>query len=441
MSTPNYEIDYNDKRLTQVETEKNQALVDVDSTYNDMRNQAKDFYQSQIDASKEWADKQQQLQQEKTDFTIEQIEQQKEQTNKDYIKEQSGAYVDWQKQSNQYGASAEQMAASGLTNTGYSESSKVSMYNTYQNRVAVAKEVHSQSILNYNNKIEEARLQNNSALAEIAYNAYIKQAELALQGFQYDNSLLQAQIEQKQATEDRYYNRYQDVLAQMNQENALAEEIRQYNEQMAYQKEQDARAYSQWQQEYALQQAQLAEQKRQYDANLAEEQRQFDLANSKTSSINKVTDSANKIANSLSSISKIFKSSNTNNGTTLKEAAASGLTTSYKGNGVTSRDSSAALSAAGANPLDCGNSASTKKKADYYFSNGYQPRYWDNEELNKTNATVSKVFGDTLEEYGIKGSQNVWYTKSNRMCVWDGSRRIYIDVTPEYKEWAKKAFG
>ena len=130
------------------------------------------YYQEQINASKEWADKQSQLQQEQTDFAIEKIEQQKEQAKQDYTKEQSGAYVDWQKQSgayvdwqkqsNQYGANAEAMASQGMAGTGYSESSQVSMYNTYQNRVTTAKEAYSRAILNYNNAITEARLQNNS---------------------------------------------------------------------------------------------------------------------------------------------------------------------------------------------------------------------------------------------------------------------------------------
>ena len=135
---PNYDVNYDDKRFAQVESDKKTALSDLEQTYAGMINNSDKYYQAQIDASKQWADKQTQLQQEQTDFAIEKIEQQKEQAKKDYTKEQSGAYVDWQKQSDQYGANAEQMAAQGLQNTGYSESSQVSMYNSYQNRVATA---------------------------------------------------------------------------------------------------------------------------------------------------------------------------------------------------------------------------------------------------------------------------------------------------------------
>lgn len=231
----NYDINYEDERFAQVESDKQEALTDIEKTYGNMIDQSDSYFQSQIDATKEWADKQQQIQQEQTDFAIEQIEQQKGQANKDYIKEQAGSYVDWQKQSGKYGVNAEQMAAGGMTNTGFSESSQVSMYNTYQNRVAVARESYQKAILNYNNAIKDAQLQNNSKLAEIAYQALQKELELSLQGFQYKNELITELANKKQEIDNTYYNRYQDVLEQMNTENALAEQIRQYEQNYALQ--------------------------------------------------------------------------------------------------------------------------------------------------------------------------------------------------------------
>lgn len=254
----NYEINYDDQRFTQVEADKNTALSDLEQTYSGMIDQSDQYYQNMIDANKEWADRQTALQQEKTDFAIEKVEQQKELARKDYLKEQSGAYVDWQKQSNQYGANAEQMAAQGMAGTGYSESSQVSMYNTYQNRIATAREAYVRAVQNYDNSITEARLQNNSLLAEIAYNALQQQLELSLQGFQYKNQLILDKTKQKLEVDQMYYNRYQDVLQQINHENAMAEQIRQFNAQQA------------------LEQQKLAEQIRQFNASLAEDQRQFD---------------------------------------------------------------------------------------------------------------------------------------------------------------------
>lgn len=248
----NYSINYEDQRFKNVEAEKNARLNEVNETYNNMINQSDAFYQRQIDATRDYATTQQDLQNQQTDLAVNEINQAKEKANKDYLREQRGAYTDWQKESNRYGAVAEQMAKSGLANTGYSESSQVSMYNTYQNRVATARESYNLAVQNYDNKIAEARLANNSKLAEIAYNALQQELELSLNGFQYKNTLLLDQVNKQQAISDTYYNRWQNVLSQMNTENALAEQIRQYNEKMAYQKQRDKVADAQWQKEFDL---------------------------------------------------------------------------------------------------------------------------------------------------------------------------------------------
>lgn len=286
MATDVYKVDYDDSRFKAVESDKTEALSDLEKTYAGMINNSDKYYQDQINASKDWAEKQSSLQQEQTDFAIEQIEQQKAQAKKDYIKEQSGAYVDWRKQSNEYGANAEQMASAGLTNTGFSESSQVSMYNTYQNRVATARESYNNAVLNYNNAIKDARLQNNAALAEIAYNALQQQLELSLQGFQYKNQLILDKADKKTQLESEYYSRYQDVLKQINTENALAEEVRQYNESLAMEK------------------AQLAEEQRQFNESMAFEREQYEYQKSQASASRSSSRSSN-----ISSDSKIKKNS------------------------------------------------------------------------------------------------------------------------------------
>ncbi|MBP3305149.1 MAG: hypothetical protein J6L24_04180 [Oscillospiraceae bacterium] len=224
-----YDINYDDKRFKDVESDKQEALSELAKTYSGVIRDTDRYYQAQTDASKEWADEQARLQKENTDFAVEKIEQQKEQARKDYTKEQAGAYLDWQKQSNRYGINAEQLAAAGMSGTGYSESSQVSMYNTYQNRVAAARESYNQAVRNYDNSITEARLQNSSALAEIAYQALQQQLELSLEGFQYKNQLILDQADRKTELDNIYYRRYQDVLEQINTENALIENARQYN--------------------------------------------------------------------------------------------------------------------------------------------------------------------------------------------------------------------
>ena len=234
-TTPDYTPNYDDERFTQIESGREQALTENEQIYGGMIDNTDKYFNDMIQASKDSADKQMQIQQENTDFAIEKIEQEKEQSQKDYLKEQSGAYVDWRKQSNQYGTEAEKMASAGLANTGYSESSQVSMYNTYQNRVATAREVYNRAVLNYDNMIKDAILQNNAALAEIAANALEKQLELGLQGFQYKNSLIIEKANKKTEIDNMYYNRYQDVLQRMDAEKALAEDIRQFNANQEFQ--------------------------------------------------------------------------------------------------------------------------------------------------------------------------------------------------------------
>lgn len=282
-STNSSGIDYDDKRLTDVESNRSAALAENEKMYDDMAAGADKFYSEQINATKEYADTQQKLQQEQTDFAIEQIEQQKEQAKKDYQKEQSGAYVDWQKQSNNYGANAEVLASNGLDNTGYSESSQVSMYNTYQNRVATARESYNLAVQNYNNAITEARLQNNSVLAEIAYNSLQQQLQIGLQGFQYQNTLLTEKINQKNQINTRFDSKYQAVLDQINKENSMQEEMRQFNLNYELQEDklkEDIRQYN----------TNLAEEQRQYNSNLAEEKRQYNNTSSA-----KITDSGDSV--------------------------------------------------------------------------------------------------------------------------------------------------
>jgi hypothetical protein len=115
------------------------------------------------------------------------------------------------------------------------------MYNTYQNRVATARDSYNRAVLNYNNAIKDAQLQNNAALAEIAYNALQQQLELSLQGFQYKNQLILDQANKKIEIDNIYYNRYQDVLNQMNTENALKEDIRQFEARLDFDEAENAK--------------------------------------------------------------------------------------------------------------------------------------------------------------------------------------------------------
>lgn len=220
-----------DNRLTQVNLDKKGALSEVEKAYGGMINETDKVYDTQIQNEKNWLEEQKKYQQEQSDLAIHQLEYQKAQTTKDYQKEQSASYVDYQKSINPYGANAEQMAANGLANAGYSESSKVQSYVAYQNRVAVAREAYQAAVHNYNVAISEAKLQNSYALAEIAYKALQMEAELSLQKIVRDQELVIKKLDTELDVENMYNGQYMDVFQQI-------EEQRQFNETMAFNQEQ-----------------------------------------------------------------------------------------------------------------------------------------------------------------------------------------------------------
>lgn len=261
ITTPDYKIDENDPRLQAVKTDQETAMSEMDGIYDgqiNANNSTLNSMKSDLEKSQAAQNK---IVNQQTDLAIKQINQDKQQAHKDYIKEQSGAWVDYQKQVDPYGVNAEKMAAQGLDNSGYKESSMVSMYNQYQNRVAVAREGYNKALMNYNNKIAEAKLQNSSLLAEIAKETLAQQLELTVQFTQMNNTLLSQKAQMKATLSQNWWDRYQDVYSNIEKENALAEEVRQYNEtlkeqkrqhdetlafqreQFTYQKEQDALKY------------------------------------------------------------------------------------------------------------------------------------------------------------------------------------------------------
>ena len=250
--TPNYDINYNDKRLTSIQNEGKTAVKDSNKTYDKMASQSDKFYDKQITAVQNYEAKQLENQQKRGDLAIDKLEMERQNAKSDYLKEQSGAYVDWQKQSGQYGVNAEKQAAAGLGGTGFSESSQVSMYNTYQNRVATAREAYIRADQNFAIAIKDAQLQNSAALAEIAFNSLQKQLELSLQGFQYKNQLLLDKAATQREINNTYYGRYRDEISQINTENAMAENVRQYNASLAEQKRQHTESLKIQQQQMQL---------------------------------------------------------------------------------------------------------------------------------------------------------------------------------------------
>lgn len=240
-------IDPNNERLLEVEAEGNATLSESNAAFDSaIKNNTTTQTEllDKIDANKAQTEA---ALKEQSDLAIQKIEQNKELAQKDYQKEQRGAYVDWKKQSDPYGVHAEQMAANGLTNTGYAESSQVAMYTAYQNRIATAREAYTRAVVSYDTAIAEAKATNSVALAEIASKALEQSLNIAVRFAMQNNSLLVQKA--TNAATIKHNNRadYMDVYK-------LLQDEEQHNET-------------------------IAEQTRQFNESLKEEQRQFNIAN------------------------------------------------------------------------------------------------------------------------------------------------------------------
>ena len=208
-----YGIDTSDP-LAKAALNEGKALLDeATNNANTMIDNANAAYESAKTGLKDVTDEQIANQKAANELAVQKLETEKANAKKDYEKEQSGAYADYQKQIQQHGANAEQMASMGMGGTGYSETVRASMYNQYQTRVATAREAFVRANADYDAAIAEAKLQGSVALAEIAYKSYEQKTQLALEQLQYGNSLLNTLTEQKASISNNYWQRYLEVMS------------------------------------------------------------------------------------------------------------------------------------------------------------------------------------------------------------------------------------
>lgn len=126
--------------------------------------------------------------QDKEDYLVQQLDQQKAQAEQSYTQEQSAAYTDYQKQVDPYGVQSEQMAASGLSNSGYAESLKTQAYVAYQNRMAINRQLYQESVVAFTNAFTEAKMQNDVQRATLAYQTLQSQLEFIMSTAVSDNT-------------------------------------------------------------------------------------------------------------------------------------------------------------------------------------------------------------------------------------------------------------
>ena len=253
-----YNVNYDDERFKQVENEKQSELDKYNKTYDNLINERNNFTNQQQQLVDQWENTQKDIANQNLQYQKDLIEQQRNKTEKEYQNEAKASYIDYQKEVDKYGVSRENVTANGLSNSGYAESSKVDMYNTYQNRLATARKSLEAAGIEFDNAIREAQMSNNETLAQNALTALQNKLNIALEGFNYKTEQENNKLNWNYNINNNYYNRYKDVESQINYENETAEKIRQYNENMAFQKEQQRLEQQRWEQEMAYQREQDA---------------------------------------------------------------------------------------------------------------------------------------------------------------------------------------
>lgn len=218
--------------------------TDPNVLYQEQIEENQEHYKGLMESVAENEKAQKAQQEAATNQTLAQLEDTKAQVQEDSRKEQSAAYTDYQKQVDPYGVESEKLADGGMTGSGYSESAKVSMYNTYQNRVAVAKASCDQAVREYDLAIAEAKRLNSAALAEIAYDSFVQRMELAMKARNQDMQLKLEweDLRQEEAwdTQKAQLQEYAAMLAQAQQENQDFQALFEQNVQESSQKLQEA---------------------------------------------------------------------------------------------------------------------------------------------------------------------------------------------------------
>jgi hypothetical protein len=165
-----------DKQLTVEGAVKNNLASEQIAAGKDMYESIQTGYDEQYEALKK-------AQEDNAAFTKKTLEEKKKQLDEEYHNEAQDAYTDYTRETSKYGVGAEAMAASGMSRTGYSESSRVRMYAAYQERVANTKAALASARNDYDIAMAQAEQQNNLALAELAFSAFQRRTELLISQF------------------------------------------------------------------------------------------------------------------------------------------------------------------------------------------------------------------------------------------------------------------
>lgn len=207
--------------------------------------------------------KQSQLINQQTQMQVDELNREKEKLDRETDKTTQGLYASWQKQANQYGAEAEQLAQRGLANSGYAETTQTSLFNSYQKNVTETLNNSRDLKSDYDFKIAQARQSGSVQQAQAALDLYSQKIQLLTQNYELrqnrEQYLYQKQYQQERdRVSDQQWQKMFDQQVRQNEiENQWKQKTFDYESQWKqktfdYQKQRDAVADSQWQQQFNL---------------------------------------------------------------------------------------------------------------------------------------------------------------------------------------------
>lgn len=252
-----------DERLAKIEQEKQNAINQSNNTYNGLLQDNQNIYNQQQEYANQYEKTQNEALDKQLAFNEQKINQQKEIAKQNMETEQKKAKNDFVSYTNPYGLQAEQFASQGLLNSGVSETAKLGGFNSYQNRLASANKAMQDAFVQYDNDMNQARLNNDVQKAQNALAKLEMQLKYSESFYNNKSTITQNLLSNNQQLDSDYYNRYQTTYNNIQTEKQraeairqweaeLAEKQRQYNENMAFQKSESQRQQANWEKEYAL---------------------------------------------------------------------------------------------------------------------------------------------------------------------------------------------
>lgn len=192
--------------------------------------------------------KQNEIINQQTQMQIDELNREKEKVDKEVNKTTSGLYSAWQKQANQYGAGMEQLQKQGLANSGYAESTRTSLYNTYQKNVTDTLNNSRELKSEYDFKMQQARQNGSIQQSQAALDLYAQKMQFLIQNYELRQNREQYLYQQER---DRVSdNQWQKTFDEQIRQNEIENQWKQ--KQFDYQQQRDKVADSQWQQQFNL---------------------------------------------------------------------------------------------------------------------------------------------------------------------------------------------